>query len=317
MIPDGLELYPIRVPLRMRFRRVEHRDAVLIKGPCGWGEFSPFDEYPLDVAGRWLAAAVELACREMPTQRREVIPVNVTVPAVGPDVAHSMVGVSGATTAKVKIGDHSRSEAEDLARVKAVREALGPHGHIRVDVNAAWSVETAARRLEGLAAYGIQYVEQPVATIEEMVELRSKTPIPLAADELVRQSSDPLEVVEQGGADVLILKVQPMGGVAEVLDLAARSTVPVVISSALETSIGMYGGLAAAAALPDLDFACGLGTVSLMADDPTSEPLVPQNGLLKVRRPEPSDDLLERLKPPDSVSDQMLDRLSAAAEFLV
>lgn len=123
--------------------------------------------------------------------------------------------------------------------------------------------------------------------------------------------------MEQGGADVLILKVQPMGGVAEVLDLAARSTVPVVISSALETSIGMYGGLAAAAALPDLDFACGLGTVSLMADDPTSEPLVPQNGLLKVRRPEPSDDLLERLKPPDSVSDQMLDRLSAAAEFLV
>lgn len=313
---ESLELYPVRIPMRHPFRRVDHREAVLMKGPSGWGEFSPFPDYPPVVTARWLAAALELACGSIPDAGRSAIPVNVTVPAVAPDTAASLVAESGASTAKVKIGNPGDTEADDEERLAAVRDALGASGHIRIDVNASWDLETASRCLESLSRFNLQYAEQPVATIEDMSELRRRTDVPIAADELVRESRHPLRILEKGAADVLILKCQPMGGVVRVLDLARRSTVPVVISSALETSVGMYAGLLAASLLDELPYACGLGTVALIEGDPTLSPLIPRNGMLEVRRPEPDPDLLERWRPKPSRSDELLRRLRAAAEVL-
>lgn len=313
---EALELHPVRIPMRQRFRRVDHREAVLLRGPRGWGEFSPFPDYPPEVTTRWLAAALELACGELPEPGRSVIPVNVTVPAVDPESAAALVVESGATTAKVKIGDPGDSAEDDLARVAAVRDSLGPAGKLRVDVNAGWDLTTAVERLEDLGRFDLQYVEQPVATLEEMKLLRSRVSVPVAADEMVRQSPHPLRVIEEGAADILILKVQPMGGVSRVLDLARRSAIPVVISSALETSIGIYGGLLAASLLPRLDLACGLGTVALLEGDPTLQPLVPRDGMLDVRRPEPDPELLERWRPERDRGAEMLRRLRSAAEVL-
>ncbi|MFZ0013646.1 MAG: o-succinylbenzoate synthase [Acidimicrobiia bacterium] len=313
---EALELHAVRIPMRHRFRRVDHREAVLIRGPRGWGEFSPFPDYPPEVTTRWLAAALELACGDLPQPIRAYIPVNVTVPAVDPETAAALVQESGAATAKVKIGDPGDSEEDDLARVRAVRETLGPDGMIRVDVNAGWDLETAASRIERLAVFDLQYVEQPVATLAEMKELRARVEVPIAADELVRQSPHPLRVIEEGAADILILKVQPMGGVSRVLDLANRAGIPVVISSALETSVGMYGGLLAASLLAELPFACGLGTVALIEGDPTRDPLVPRDGLLEVRRPEPDPELLARWRPERDRGAEMMRRLRAAAEVL-
>lgn len=313
---EALELHPVRIPMRQRFRRVDHREAVLVRGPRGWGEFSPFPDYPPEVTTRWLAAALELACGDIPEPGRAEIPVNVTIPAVDPSTARALVLESGATTAKVKIGEPGDSEDDDIARVESVRATLGPSGALRVDVNAVWDLDTATRRLEKLVEFDLEYVEQPVGTVAEMKELRRRIPVPLAADELVRQSPYPLRVIEEGAADILVLKVQPMGGVARVLDLANRSTIPVVISSALETSVGMYGGVLAASLLADLPYACGLGTVALIEGDPTLEPLVPRDGKLEVRRPEPDPDLLARWRPERDRGAEMLRRLRAAAQVL-
>lgn len=313
---EALELYPVRIPMRQRFRRVDHREAVLVRGPRGWGEFSPFPEYPPGVTTRWLAAALELACADLPEPVRTEIPVNVTVPAVDPEMAAALVLESGASTAKVKIGEPGQTEVDDVDRVRAVRQAIGPNGNVRVDVNANWDLPTAARRIEALSVFELQYVEQPVSTVSEMRELRSMVDVPLAADELVRQSPHPLRVIEEGGADILILKVQPMGGVMRVLDLAKRAGIPVVVSSALETSVGMYGGLLAASLMPELPYACGLGTVALIEGDPTRAPLIPVDGLLEVRRPEPDPDLISRWKPEPDRGAEMLRKLRAAAAVL-
>jgi O-succinylbenzoate synthase len=313
---EALELYPVRIPMRQRFRRVDHREAVLLRGPRGWGEFSPFPDYPPEVTTRWLAAALELACGELPDPGRKEIPVNVTVPATDPATAVALVRESGARTAKVKVADPGHTEEDDLERVRAVREALGPDGKLRVDVNASWDVETAIGRIDRLAAFDLEYVEQPVGTLEEMKVLHENVAVPLAADELVRQSPHPLQVIEEGAADVLVLKVQPMGGVSRVIDLANRSKIPVVISSALETSVGMYGGLLAASLIDDLRYACGLGTVALIEGDPTLEPLIPVDGMLEVRRPEPDPELLKRWRPERDRGAEMLRKLRAAAEVL-
>lgn len=313
---EALELHPVRIPMRHQFRRVDHREAVLIRGPSGWGEFSPFPDYPPGVTTRWLAAALELACGSLPSPGREQVPVNVTIPAVDPVTAQALVRESGAHTAKVKIGDPGDDWKADDERLTAVSEALGPGGRMRADVNASWDLDTATERLESLARFDLEYVEQPVATVEEMAELRRRSPVPLAADEVVRQSPEPLRVLEEGAADVLILKVQPMGGINRVLELASRSSVPVVISSALETSVGMYGGLLAASLVRELPYACGLGTVALIEGDPTLDPLVARDGMLDVRRPEPDVELLRRWRPGRDRSAEMLRKVRAAAKVL-
>lgn len=313
---EVLELHPVRIPMRHRFRRIDHREAVLIKGPTGWGEFSPFPDYPPQVTTRWLAAALEAACSTLPDPGRPMVPINVTVPAVSPEVAVGLVLESGAGTAKVKVGEPGQTPAEDEERLAAVREAMGPSGKIRIDVNATWDLDTATERISALSRFDLEYVEQPVATLEEMVELKKRIDVPLAADELVRLRPDPLEVAEMGAADVLVVKAQPLGGVTRTLDLAARAGIPVVVSSALETSIGIYSGLLVASLLPSLPYACGLGTVALIEGDPTRAPLVSMNGELEVRRPEPDPELLARWRPDRDRAAEMLRKVRSAAKVL-
>jgi O-succinylbenzoate synthase len=297
--------------MRHRFRRVDHREAVLIRG-----EFSPFPDYPPNVTTRWLASALEAACSSLPSPGRSSIPVNVTVPAVAPEVAMRLVLESGASTAKVKVGEPGQTVEEDEERLAAVRSAIGPEGKIRIDVNAAWDLETATERLASYSRFDLEYVEQPVRTLEEMVELKRRTDVLLAADELVRLRPDPVEVAEMGAADILVVKVQPLGGVARTLDIAARAGIPVVVSSALETSVGIYSGLLVASLLPELPYACGLGTVALIEGDPTRSPLVSMTGEMEVRRPEPDPELLERWRPDRDRSAEMLRKVRSAARVL-
>lgn len=313
---EALELHPVSIPMKYRFRRIERRDAVLIRGPQGWGEFSPFPDYPPEVTTRWLAAALEAACSTWPEPVRASIPINVTVPAVDGPTAYAIVLESGCTTAKVKVADPGQTPEQDEERLVAVRDALGPTGKIRIDVNGAWDLETATRLLTRLAIFDLEYAEQPVRTLEEMVELRRRVPVPIAADEAIRLAADPLEVAERGAADVIVLKVQPLGGVERAVGLAQRSGLPAVVSSALETSVGIAAGLAAAAALPQLDFACGLGTVSLFIGDVVVDSLLPTAGEIQVRRPEPDPALLERFAPDRDTSAELLRRLRWAAEML-
>jgi O-succinylbenzoate synthase len=313
---EALELHPVRIPMRHRFRRVDHREAVLIRGQAGWGEFSPFPDYPPHVTTRWLASALEAACSSLPAPGRSSIPVNVTVPAVAPEIAMRLVLESGAATAKVKVGEPGQTVEEEEERLAAVRSAIGPEGKIRIDVNAAWDLDTATERLVAYSRFDLEYVEQPVRTLEEMVELKRRTNVLLAADELVRLRPDPVEVAEMGAADILVVKVQPLGGVTRTLDIAARAGIPVVVSSALETSVGIYSGLLAASLLPQLPYACGLGTVALIEGDPTRSPLVSMTGELEVRRPEPDPELLERWRPDRDRSAELLRKVRSAARVL-
>jgi O-succinylbenzoate synthase len=264
--------------MRTRFRGITVREGMLLRGDAGWGEFSPFLEYDARVAAPWLAAAREAAQQGWPAAVRTSIPVNVTVPAVGPEQAAAQVRASsGCRTAKVKVAEPGQSLGEEQARLEAVRDALGPDGRIRIDVNGLWSVDEALKRIPVLAraAGGLEYVEQPVASVEDLAVVRRRTDVAIAADESIRRAEDPYRVRDLDAADVAVLKVQPLGGVRACLRIAEDIGLPVVVSSALETSVGIAAGVALAAALPDLPYACGLATVQLLADDVAVEPLVP------------------------------------------
>ena len=282
-----LEARVYSVPLRTRFRGIDVRDGVLVRGPAGWGEFSPFWDYGVAESRRWWAAAEEAALQGWPPPVRNSVPVNVTVPAVDAEQAHALVTASGCRTAKVKVAEPGQSAADDLARVEAVRDALGPAGAIRVDANAAWDVDTAAARIAELDRVGLEYVEQPCATLDELIALRRRIDVRIAADEVVRCAEDPRRVQLREACDVVVLKVQPLGGVRAALEVAEAHGLPCVVSSALESSVGIAAGVALAAALPDLPFACGLATVALFTADVTSAPLLPVAGALRVARPEP------------------------------
>jgi O-succinylbenzoate synthase len=289
------------------FRDVRSRQGLLVRGPAGWGEWSPFPEYGPELTARWWRAAVEAATTPWPQPRRHEIAVNAIVPAVAPERAHRIVRESGCATAKVKVG-----LGDDRARVEAVRDALGPSGRLRIDVNATWDVETAIRRLRELAPYDLEYAEQPVADLCDFARLRAKVDVPLAADESVRLAPDPLRIPGIAAADVVILKVQPLGGVYRCLEVAEALGKPAVVSSAVETSVGLAAGVALAAALPELAGACGLGTLSLLAGDVTADPLRPSGGRLQVRRPEPDPALLERWSARPDVAGGLQERLAAA-----
>jgi o-succinylbenzoate synthase len=271
------------IPMRNRFRGITVREGALIRGPAGWGEFSPFAEYGPAESSRWLASAIESATVGWPDPVRSSVGVNVTVPAVGPQVAHDIVAGSGCRTAKVKVAEPGQSDADDLARVEAVRDAIGPSGRIRVDANGLWSVDHAARMLFQLAKFGLEYAEQPCATLDELARLRRLVDVPLAADESVRKASDPLKVRAAGAADIVVIKVAPLGGVRSALRVAEACGLPAVVSSAVESSVGLAAGVALAAALPDLDYDCGLATMSLLTGDVTDDPLVAAGGKLPVR----------------------------------
>jgi O-succinylbenzoate synthase len=294
-----LEAHVWSVPMRTRFRGIDVRDGVLVQGPAGWGEFSPFWDYDVVESRRWWGAAYEAAVLGWPDPVRSSVPVNVTVPAVGPAQAHAIVAASGCRTAKVKVAEPGQSEAEEEARVEAVRAALGPGGAIRVDANTAWDVDTAVRRIRALDRYGLEYVEQPCETVAELAALRRRVDVRIAADEVVRRAPDPRRVDLTGAADVVVLKVQPLGGVRAALEVAQAHGLPCVVSSALESSVGIAAGVALAAALPELPFACGLATVALFGTDVASDPLLPVDGALPVVRPVP-DRLAETLADADT-----------------
>jgi O-succinylbenzoate synthase len=243
------------IPMRVRFRGITERTGLLIEGPAGWGEFCPFEEYDDEESAPWLACALEAAFDGWPAPVRDRIPVNCTVPVVSPDKAHEIVTRSGCQTAKVKVAESTL--AEDCARLEAVRDALGRQGFVRVDANMMWDVDTATRAIKAMdrAAGGLQYVEQPCRTLEELAEVRRRVNVPIAADESIRKAEDPLKVAVAGAADIAVIKVAPLGGVRKALEVAEACGLPCVVSSALETSVGMAAGIALAAALPELDHA--------------------------------------------------------------
>ena len=283
-----MRLLPYDVAMTTRFRGLTRRRGVLVRGEAGWGEWSPFAEYTSPEIDAWWRATHEAASIGWPEPVRSVVPVNITIPAVGADAAHARAAASGCRTAKVKVAEPGQSFGDDHARVEAVRDALGPAGRVRVDANGAWTVEEAYERLLQLSRLGLEYAEQPCRTVEELRDLRLRLArrgcdVRIAADESIRRSGDPERVVALEAADVVVLKVQPLGGVRACLELAERLGLPVVVSSALETSVGIRAGLALAAALPDLPFDCGLNTVDLLADDVATRPLVAVDGMLTVR----------------------------------
>jgi o-succinylbenzoate synthase len=297
MTDNGIHFEAARVyaiPMTTRFRGIAIREGMLIEGPAGWGEFCPFREYDDREAAGWLATAIEAATVGWPEPIRDRIPINCTVPAVGPERAHEIVSGSGCGTAKVKVADHPDSLSEDLARVEAVRDALGPQGAIRVDANGLWDTDTAVAVIPQLdkAAGGLQYVEQPCRTIEELATVRRKVTVPIAADESIRRAEDPLRVALAGAADIAVIKCAPLAGVRRSLQVADAAGLPCVVSSALETSVGLAAQLALAGALPELDFACGLGTLSLLNGDivPDADSLRPVEGYLPVPGTPPAPD---------------------------
>lgn len=285
------------VPMTTRFRGITVREGMLLRGPAGWGEFSPFLEYDAQVAAPWLRAAREAALDGWPAPLRDSVPVNVTVPAVGPEAAARIVRAGGCRTAKVKVAEPGQSLAEEQERLEAVRDALGPDGRIRVDANGLWSVDEAVSAIRALdrAAGGLEYVEQPVAAVEDLALVRRKVDVPIAADESIRRAEDPYRVRDLEAADVAVLKVQPLGGVAACLRIAEDIGLPVVVSSALESSVGIAAGVALAAALPELPYACGLATVQLLTDDVAERPLLPVDGELPVVPVVPDPAALDRL----------------------
>ncbi|MGP0221694.1 o-succinylbenzoate synthase [Paenarthrobacter sp. NCHU4564] len=304
----------VRLPMRVKFRGIMERETLLLKGPVGWGEFCPFPEYGDAEASRWLASAVEAGWQGFPAALRDVIPVNATVPAVTADRVTEVLSRFGRVDAvKVKVAEKGQDLADDLARVHAVRQAL-PEAAVRVDANGGWDVPQAVHALGKLSAVGLEYAEQPVPEIEGLAEVRRRlaaagTPVLIAADESVRKEDDPLRVARAGAADLIVVKVAPLGGVARALDIVAQAGLPAVVSSALDTSVGIRAGLALAAALPELPYACGLGTVSLFASDITRDPLTAHDGGIRLREAVADQGLLEQFAAPGERRRWWLERL--------
>jgi O-succinylbenzoate synthase len=299
---DGLRV--VSIPMRIRFRGLLVREAALIRGPKGWGEFAPFPEYDDVESSRWLAAAVEAGWVGWPDPVRASVPVNATVPAVpAGEVAGILQRYDGCTTAKVKVAERGQRLQDDVDRVAAVRDAMGPAARIRVDANGGWTVAEATDALRRLAAYRLEYAEQPCASVEELATLRitlarNGIDVLVAADESIRKAADPMRVVSEKAADVIVVKVAPLGGVQAALDVARECGLPTVVSSALDTSVGIRAGLALAAALPELPFACGLGTVELLAGDVSHDSLVPVAGSIALRDLTIDPGLLDRWQAP-------------------
>ncbi len=307
-------LHVMALPMRVRFRGITTRELALIEGPAGWGEFGAFVEYPAPEASAWLASAIEAAYRQPPPPRRRRIPVNATVPAVpAAQVPELLARFPGAKTAKVKVAEPGQSLVDDVDRVNAVRQLVPT---VRVDANGGWSVDDAAAACTALTADGpLEYVEQPCASVDELAELRRRVDVPIAADESIRKADDPLAVVRADAADIAVLKVAPLGGVSSLLTIAAQIDIPVVVSSALDSAVGISGGLFAAAALPQLRHACGLGTGGLFVDD-VAEPITPVDGYLPVAPVTPDPGRLQALAAPADRRQWWIDRLRVCYRVL-
>lgn len=307
-------LHVVALPMRVRFRGITTREVALIDGPAGWGEFGAFVEYGPQEAAHWLASAIEAAYRQPPPARRDRIPINATVPAVAAaQVPEVLARFPGARTAKVKVAEPGQTLADDVARVNAVREHVAT---VRVDANGGWTVQQATQAAAALTADGaLEYLEQPCATVDELAELRRRIDTPIAADESIRKADDPLAVVRAGAADIAVLKVAPLGGMRALIDIAAQIDIPVVVSSALDSAVGISGGLNAAAALPELHHACGLGTGGLFVED-VAAPAVPLEGNLAVGPVTPDPARLQALAAPSDRRRWWIDRVRVCYRLL-
>ncbi|KQV25718.1 o-succinylbenzoate synthase [Yonghaparkia sp. Root332] len=294
----------VSVQLTTRFRGVEHREAVLLRGPAGWSEFSPFAEYGDAEAATWLAAALDFGWRDSGAAvLRRSIPVNATLPAVAPDRIEAVLArYDGCRTVKIKVAERGQTLADDVERVRETRRLIGAEGRIRLDANGAWNLDEAEHAVRELEQFDLEYVEQPCASVEELAELRRRIhriDVLVAADESVRKAADPLAVARAGAADVLVIKAAPLGGVDRALAIVEAAGLPAVVSSALDTSVGLAMGAALAARLPALEFDCGLGTGALLADDVAVAPVVPVTGAIGTGRATVDEDALRRLAAPD------------------
>ncbi|MFQ4148326.1 o-succinylbenzoate synthase [Arthrobacter sp. LAPM80] len=301
----------VSLPMKVKFRGVSVREVMVLDGPAGWGEFGPFLEYDDEESARWLASALEAGWLGHPDPVRNRVPVNATVPAVSAEQVPSVLAAFDAVhTVKIKVAEAGQTLAQDAARVGAVRHLL-PEAKIRIDANGGWTVEQAVSALRMLGVFGLEYAEQPVASIEKMAAVRKAMggSVLIAADESVRKAADPLAVARAGAADLLVVKAAPLGGVRRALEIVAEAGLPAVVSSALDSSVGIGAGLALAAALPELPYACGLGTVSLMAADVASPSLVAVDGGMDVRDVVADPELLARFAAPAERRDWWLERL--------
>ena len=298
-LEDALaSLRVVALPMKTKFRGIEVRETALFEGPAGWAEFAPFIEYDARESLAWLESAIEAATIHVRSGKRTSIPVNATVPASNDEaeIEKILSWYPGVDTVKIKVGTGIR---EDLARIARVRKVL-PTAKIRVDVNGSWSVDDAIfniRTIYGeVAGNFLEYVEQPVASLNELRELKERLiiDVKIAGDEVLRKAEDPFAINLDGAIDVLMLKVSPLGGIKRSLELAAHHKLPVVVSSALESVVGISYGLKLAAQLPALKFACGLATSALMKADVGVIPI--ENGAMSVSTPEISREMLEKLK---------------------
>lgn len=275
----------LALPMRTTFRSLDVRETALIKGESGWGEFAPFIEYSDQESLPWLESAIEAADKPLSPALRELIPINATVPASNDEaeIEQIMSWYPGVDTVKIKVGTGIR---EDLARIKAVRKYL-PKAKIRIDVNGSWSPDDALININAIynevAGDSLEYVEQPVANLDELKQLKEgmSVDVKIAGDEVLRKAKDPFAISLDGAIDLLMLKVSPLGGIKRAMDLAIHHKLPVVVSSALESAVGISHGLALAARLPELDYACGLGTSALFNQDISHIPII--NGAIKVK----------------------------------
>lgn len=311
-IEDILDrLHVVALPMRVRFRGITVREVALIDGPAGWGEFGAFGEYEPPEAVHWLDSALESAYRPLPQPLRDRIPINATVPAVDAEqVPEVLARFPGATTAKVKVAEPGQALAADIARVEAVR-ALVPT--VRVDANGGWTLDQAVEAAKALGA--LEYLEQPCATVAELAELRRRIDTPVAADESIRKASDPLAVTKAGAADIAVLKVAPLGGISALLKIADQIGIPVVVSSAIDSAVGIAAGLHAASALPELGHACGLGTGSLFVDDVAETP-AQKDGYLPAQPVAPDPARLHALAAAPQRRQWWIDRIRACYPLL-
>ncbi|MGD0448064.1 MAG: enolase C-terminal domain-like protein [Candidatus Dormibacteria bacterium] len=273
---------PFSVALRHPVLGVTSRSGFLIEGEAGWAEWSPLPSWSREEGETAHRGALETAGNAFPPIIQASVEINTMIPRVAPDIAARMAVAAGCRTVKVKVGD-----LEGEARIRAVREAVGPATHIRLDANGSWDLEQAIRSLDVLARYDIELVEDPVPTLADLAGLRRRTSIPLAAETSIRTIEDVMEMRRLDAADVLVIKPQRIGGIVAALRAAELARIPVVVSSALETSVGLAACLAVAAALPASPYAHGIGTATLLAEDVTSDPLLPVQGRLVPRRVEP------------------------------
>ena len=314
------DLAILSLPLRTKFRQIHTREIAIFKGER-WSEFSPFNEYDDQEAVQWLSAALTWANDPLPKLQRQSIPVNATLPAVAPkEIEGVLAGFGSFNSVKVKVAEKGTTTSDDIARIREVAK-LYPNARIRLDANGGFDVATALELVRMLAEFNLEYFEQPVATIPELKQLRQALvhdgiKLKIAADESIRKATDPLLVAKEGAADIAVIKVQPLGGIQNALKIAKDSGLEIVVSSALESSIGLSHGLYLAGAIEDLKYDCGLATAALLEVDVTNSPLLAVDGQIQIRTVEPNEELLERFAAPQDRRDWWLRRIERCLDLL-